>query len=150
VGLEAARTKRGDVAFNCFEFSRGEPVESEARHAVPHGTRVYDPIGTHEVSSPEASSFGALMVPAGQAVHTLDLTYSFTAHSTLIPTHEVSAPEASSFGALMVPAGQAVHTLDLTYSFTALLHIRMKCLLQRHHRSVSCGGLRGRRCIRWT
>jgi len=54
----------------------------------------------HEVSDPLASSWASLVVPAAHAVHTLDLTYWFTAQR--VPSHRVSDPLESSPAAFVV------------------------------------------------
>ena len=69
------------------------------------------------MSGPLASSLAAFVVPAAQAVHALEDTYSFAAHA--LASHDVSGPLASSLAAFVVPAAQAVHALEDTYSFAA-------------------------------
>ena len=64
------------------------------------------------MSVPEASSFAALVVPAGHGTHAFADTYAFAAHN--VATHVVSVPEASSFAALVVPAGHDTHALATT------------------------------------
>ena len=72
---------------------------------------------SHSVSTPLASSPTVFVVPTVHAVHTLDLTYSLTAH--LVASQVVSAPLASSPRAFVDPAAHAVHTLVETYSLIA-------------------------------
>ena len=56
---------------------------------------------SHSVSTPLASSPTVFVDPAAHAVHTLDLTYSLTAH--LVASQAVSAPLASSPTVFVVP-----------------------------------------------
>jgi len=108
----------------------GEPPGPPGAPGAAPGT---DPAATvvQEVSSPLASSLPSFVDPAGQAVHTLDLTYSFAAHR--LASQRVSAPLASSPAVLVVFVRTVVlfpaeltatrphltHMLEETYSLTA-------------------------------
>jgi len=72
---------------------------------------------SHVVSAPVASSPAALVEPAAQSVHTLELTYWSAVQ--LIASQVVSAPVASSPAALLVPAPQAAQALEVTFWLAA-------------------------------
>ena len=49
-------------------------------------------LASHDVSGPLASSLAAFVVPAAQAVHALEDTYSFAAHALASHVAAVSVP----------------------------------------------------------